>query len=124
MSRFYNGERHAAYAKQMAHQDFADLLFAKLHRFGEGAPEKIAAHLDIEVSDVYEWLEMKSLPCRSLVSRLTVLLRGSGFFNQVDQEAEWGRINDFIQEVENVQTLMNTKLTQSRTHGGLITEND
>ena len=128
MARFYNeSESNAAKVKRDVQNAFADLLFHEMQHnvFKEKAPEVLANHLGVMPQDVEEWLAGKALPCDKILTRLLVMLRGDSWFKVLagsrgrDSEREienssWAKIIEFVQQAENIQTLMNTKLTQPK----------
>ena len=131
MAKFYTTEfgNDASASMAKAQRHFADLLFHELQRsvLREKAPEVLANHLGVLPQDVEEWLAGKALPCKSILGRLITMLRGNNYFdtprggNNV-ADCSWAKIYEFVGEAENVQALMNTKLTKSGAKEQLISE--
>ena len=93
---------------------FSDLLFHELSRtvFGEKAPDVLAAHLGISGDDVRKWLRAEALPCRELLRRTLILIKGTKIISEIGDS--FRDVMALIDEIECREVLQKIELTRPR----------
>ena len=126
MAKSYNSERNISERIKEAKRALSNLLFAYLQRTAadlEVAKSDLAKHLNVEISDIDDWLNKKTLPSAGLVGSISRLIRGDSWHpitgkNDDDsdkiEDSSWSKMVEIVGEIENIQALQVVKLTQPK----------